>query len=253
MNRKVACLGISLLLVILGTNWSAEAQVDPAIIVGLWDLNEGDGDIATDISGNARDGNIQNAEWDDGQQGKALGFEKGDTVEVVLGEGIIKDKVSIVLWLKFIDMGGQQNYFSIWDSSDHRYVPYKTDGHELRFWSNNWNVGSGFTVKKDTWYHVANVDDGADVSIYVDGELKITQGGAFELTDNNQSSWFATDKGGWLSACMEDEIGIFSDALSANEIRSIMEEGIGWALNGSASVDPFDKAATTWAQLRTQR
>jgi len=39
--------------------------------------------------------------------------------------------------------------------------------NELRFWSNNWNVGSGFSVKKGEWYHVANVYDGKTASVYM--------------------------------------------------------------------------------------
>ncbi|MBD3182294.1 hypothetical protein GF312_08380 [Candidatus Poribacteria bacterium] len=229
--------------------FNSYAQVDPEIIVGLWTLDEGEGDVAGDSSENARDGNITGAEWEDGQFGDALNFEKGDTVEVLLGDGIITDKLTIILWLNFTDLAGQQNYFSIWDSSDKRYVPYKTDTNELRFWTNNWDAGTGFNVEEDTWYHVANVYDGQTGSIYVNGELTGSMPGAFALSENQQSSWFATDKGGWLSSCMEDEIGIFSDALTEGQIKSIMEHGIIWALGGAA-VSSETKLAATWAAIK---
>ena len=228
---------------------SVLAQVDPEFIVGIWSFDEGKGDVATDYSENGRDGDIQGGEWDKGQLGQALKFNKGDTVVVPLGKGIVRDTVSIVLWLQFMDLTGQQNYFSIWDSSNNRYVPYKTDGHELRFWSNNWNIGSTFSVSKDTWYHVANVYDGKTVSIYVDGELKVSQAGAFSLTDTEQTSWFATDKGGWISSCMEDEIGIFTTALGEDDVQNMMEHGINWAAVGAA-VEPLNKVSTIWGQIK---
>ena len=224
-------------------------QVEAEAIVGIWTLDEGKGDIAGDSSVNGRDGDIQNAKWADGKLGKCLNFTKGNTVVVPLGKGIVRDELTVILWLQFSDLTGQQNYFSIWDSSNNRYVPYKTDGHELRFWSNNWNIGSTFTVKKDTWYHVANVYDGKTASIYVDGDLKISQPGAFTLNDTEQTSWFATDKGGWLSACIEDEIGIFTTALDSDEVKNIMDHGINWALAGAA-VEPSDKLSVIWGEMK---
>ena len=42
----------------------------------------------------------------------------------------------------------QQNYFSIWDQSGNRYVPYTRNGPNfLRSWTNNWNVGSGVSCQ----------------------------------------------------------------------------------------------------------
>ena len=250
MRIKLIPLYITLIIFGIVAIEYSEAQVDPEFIVGLWTLDEGEGDIAGDSSENGRDGTVENAEWDDGQFGKCLSFEKGDTVVVPLGSGVVRDQVSVILWLKFLNLSGQQNYFSIWDNSDNRYVPYKTDGNELRFWSNNWNVGSGFIVEKNTWYHVANVYDGETASIYVNGELQVSQPGAFTLNDNEQSSWFATDNGGWLSECVEDEIGIFNTALTEDEVNRIMEHGILWALGG-ASVDKLNKISAVWGMIKT--
>jgi len=254
MRIKLIVRSLCISLIVLGliTVGHSEAQIDSNTIVGIWSLDEGNGDMAGDASENERNGDIQGAKWEKGQVGEALNFEKGDTVVVPLGNGIVRNVVSVVLWLQFSDLAGQQNYFSIWDSSDNRYVPYKTDAHELRFWSNNWNVGSSFIVEKNRWYHVANVYDGKTVSIYVDGELKISQQGTFSLSDNQQTSWFATDKGGWLSSCIEDEIGIFTAALTADEVKFIMEHGISWALSG-APVEQLDKLSTTWGTIKTQR
>jgi len=245
---KAAILLACLLLLGLSVT-SIWAQVEPEFIVGIWSFDEGKGDVAKDYSENGRDGDIQGASWEDGKFGQALSFDKGNTVVVPLGKGIVRDKVSVILWLQFLDLTGQQNYFSIWDSSDNRYVPYKTNGHELHFWSNNWDIGSTFIVEKKTWYHVANVYDGKTVSIYVDGELKVSQPGGFSLTDTQQTSWFATDKGGWLSSCMEDEIGIFTTDLTADDVKNIMEHGINWASVG-ATIEPFLKLSAVWGTIK---
>ncbi|HIM09814.1 TPA: hypothetical protein EYM26_03325, partial [Candidatus Poribacteria bacterium] len=63
----------------------------------------------------------------------------------------------------------------------------------LRCWSNNWNVVSGVTAKKNQWYHVANVYNGKNASIYIDGKLKVSQDvPKFELADQEQTAWLAT-------------------------------------------------------------
>ena len=250
MKKTLVLVFASLFVLGLVAIGNTYAQVDAEFIVGLWPLDEDGGDIAGDTSENARDGVVKGGEWEDGQFGSAINFAKGDTVEIALGNGIITNEVSIVTWLQFTDLAGQQNYFSIWDSSDNRYVPYKTGGNELHFWSNAWDVASGVFVEDGTWYHVANVYDGATVKIYVDGELAVSQGGAFTLSENNQNAWIATDAGGWISACIQDEVGIFSAPLTEAQVKGIMENGIGWAVGGAA-VEPAEKLPTAWGSLKS--
>jgi hypothetical protein len=229
-----------------------EAQVAPDDIVGVWFFDEGKGDTAKDSSANHFDGTIQGAKWDDGKFGKALNFSKGNTVVIPLKDGTVRDKISVLMWINFLDLSGQQNYFSVWDSSSNRYVPYKTDGSELRFWTNNWNHGSGFTVKAKTWYHVANVYDGKTAAIYVDGEQKVSQPGVFSLAADRQTAWVATDRGtGFLSNCIVDDFGLFKVALTKDKVKNIMEKGTAWAL-GLAGVEPSAKLTTTWGTLKTQ-
>ena len=103
----------------------SQAEIDPDKIVGIWLLDEGKGDTAEDASENGRKGTITNSKWVDGKVDGALEIKKGGTVTIPLGKGIIDDKVTFTLWINFTDIAGQQNYFSIWDQSNNRYVPYK--------------------------------------------------------------------------------------------------------------------------------
>ena len=79
------------------------------------------------------------------------------------------------MWIQFTDVSAQQNYFSVWDQSDNRLVPYKDPGNMLRCWSNKWNVASGVSAKNGQWYHIANVYDGKKAKIYIDGKEKASQ------------------------------------------------------------------------------
>ena len=35
----------------------------------------------------------------------------------------MRNKASVIMWLQFTDLGGQQNYFSVWDQNSNRLVP----------------------------------------------------------------------------------------------------------------------------------
>lgn len=229
----------------------SHAEIDPDRIVGIWLLDEGKGDVAEDASENGNIGTITNGKWDKGKFKEAAEIQKGGTVTIPIGKGTIIDKVSFILWLQFTDIGGQQNYFSIWDQSNNRYVPYKNGGNLLRSWTNTWDISSGVTVKAGTWYHVANTYDGKTASIYINGEEKVAQAvPKFELQDQDQTAWLATDKGtGFLSACIMDEVGLFNDALSEEEIQGIMNDGI---YHTAFAVEPSDKLSVLWAKLKEQ-
>lgn len=245
--RVFVCVILALGLV---TSYS-QAKIDPDRIVGIWLMDEGKGDVAEDVSENGREGAITQGNWEEGQFDGALEIKKGGTVTIPLGQGVIEDKVTFALWLQFTDIGGQQNYFSIWDQSNNRYVPYKNGGNLLRSWTNTWDVSSGVTVKAGTWYHVANVYDGDNCRIYIDGEEQVSQKvPKFQLQDQEQTAWLATDKGtGFLSACIMDEVGLFNDALTEDEVQGIMNDGI---YHTAFAVEPFDKLPVLWGKLKVQ-
>ena len=246
-DQILICIALVLSLAISDT----QAEIDPDRIVGIWLLDEGKGDIAEDASENGKKGTITQGKWEKGKFEGAAEIKKGGTVTIPIGKGTIEDKVTFILWLQFTDIGGQQNYFSIWDQSNNRYVPYKNGGNLLRSWTNNWDISSGVTVKDGTWYHIANVYDGETASIYIDGEEKVSQKvPKFQLQDQDQTAWLATDKGtGFLSAVIMDEVGLFNDALTEDEIQNIMKDGI---YHTAFAVEPSDKLSVLWGKLKAQ-
>ena len=252
MNTRFKLLAvIAVCFMVMGLRFS-DAAIDPKNIVGIWLFDDGKGDVAQDASPNGYNGQINGAKWDKGKFDQALSFSKGNTVTIPVGKAAVTDMMSLLMWIQFTDLGGQQNYFSIWDMGDNRYVPYKTDGHEFRSWTNTWNIGSGFTVKAKTWYHVANTYDGKKASIYVDGEQKVSQAvPKFQLLEQEQTAWIATDKGtGFLSACVVDEVGLFNAALSAADVKTVMTKGIHQA---AYAVDPLGKLTTLWGRMKADR
>lgn len=229
----------------------SNAQIDSEKIVGIWLLDETNGDTAEDASENGYNGTITQSDWVTGKVNGALDIKKGGTVTIPFGKGVVTDKMSFILWIKFTDLSGQQNYFSIHDQSGNRYVPYKEGPNVLRSWSNLWNVSSGVTVEAGIWYHVANTYDSNTAKIYVNGEMKVSQSvSKFQLVDEDQTAWLATDKGAsFQSACVMDEVGLFNDALTEEDVQNIMKNGI---YQTTYAVEVSDKLTVQWGKLKAQ-
>ena len=73
--------------------------------------------------------------------------------------------------------------------------------------------------------------------------------GKFELNDEAQTAWLATDKGGWISACVIDEFVFFSRAVTAKQVDEIFTKDVDEAL----SVDGKKRLSTIWADLKNNR
>ena len=84
-------------------------------------------------------------------------------------------------------------------------------------------------------------------SIYINGEEEVSQKvPKFALQDQDQTAWLATDRGtGFQSACIMDEVGLFNEALTADEIQGIMNDGI---FHTAFAVEPSDKLPILWGK-----
>lgn len=72
----------------------------------------------------------------------------------------------------------------------------------------------------------------------------------FQLADQEQTAWLATDQGtGFQSALIMDEVGLFNQSLSKQEVQDIMNEGI---LPTAYSVEPSGKLPVVWGKLKRQ-
>ena len=76
------------------------AQIDSEKIVGIWLLDETNGDTAEDASENGYNGTITQSDWVKGKVNGALDIKKGGTVTIPFGKGVVTDRMSFILWIK---------------------------------------------------------------------------------------------------------------------------------------------------------
>ncbi|MCH8291797.1 LamG domain-containing protein [Candidatus Poribacteria bacterium] len=236
----------------------SNAEVNPANTVAIWLCDEGAGKTVSDSSGNGHDGTFVNNEgWtSDGKFGSALEFsgEAGNYVEIPHDDSLSLTEWTITAWTKLTPpttggwsvvlvkdpANGIQNY-SLDMNGDGRVFAEVTSGGG---WS---DAGSTTTVYDDQWHFLAASYDGTTLRAYVDGVLENEQPfGPGDASDAPVAIGDRLDKSQPIKGTV-DEVGLFSVALSEDDLNTVMETGLG---SGPTAVEPTSKLAATWGQIK---
>ncbi|MBD3184316.1 hypothetical protein GF312_18680 [Candidatus Poribacteria bacterium] len=230
------------------------AKIDPDTIVGLWLFDEGKGDEAKDDV-DKYDGQLEgNPEWVDGKFGKALKFSGSDYIE-------LKDSgpdlhfggtaaFTITAWVQSNGGGTVIGKFN--GGVIGAYIVTITGGivgfhREVA----PWGLSGTKALPAGDFGHLAVTYDGAEMKIYVNGELDTTQKRPAQntdtatpvligarLTNGNPSDFFR----GVL-----DEVALFNVALTEDQIKEVMK-GLSPKLQ---PVSAMEKLMTKWGAIKT--
>ena len=229
----------------------SSAAIDPDAALGIWFFDEGKGGTAKDSSENGNDGEIVDAQWVDGEFGKALKFEGGSHVAV--GDfADYEDKVSIVALIKTPAAPAWSDII-VGPCGD---VILTLKDHKLNFAGQcaqpiPHNTWSKSLLNDDKWHYIAGTYDGKKVNVYVDGELEASNAAAGPFKTGPKYIGSRDDKQEAYTGLI-DEIAFFNVALSENDVKTIADSGLSVVL-GFAAVSPQAKLATAWAKLKTEQ
>jgi len=206
-----------------------------------------------DLSGKGNDGVFDkgNPQWEDGEFGQALLIEQGDFVEIDHDSSLdLKVEHTISFWLRWDGVGsswspfiakrqaGGANYQS-WVGSDRIFDYY----NGVAVVSADTPISLG-----DEWVFLTTTHDGKNtVSFYIDGSFDSEKAQPVG-EPNNFPLLVGQDGVGNFGAGAIDEVAIFNRALTAEEIKKLMEEGV----KAFAAVTSKGKLATTWALIKKQ-
>jgi len=255
---RLTVVCISFIVISLMLTGISNAKIDPKNAMGIWLFNK-KGDVAKDTSENGNDGNIEGSpEWvDDGKFGGGMYFDNTDGQDVVKVPMVIEyDEITVMVWFK--DQGSPVRPRLV--SNEHTDVSntgfqleYDTSGSSSFF-----DVGTGahgkagfnLKAKLDTWYHYAGTYDGSKVKAYIDGELmgEGSASGAIKKTSFDVYigvSTYAVSDG--LKGVLDD-VAILNKALTEDEIKTIMEQGLEKVF--VTAVSPSGKLAMTWGDIK---
>jgi hypothetical protein len=255
-------LGVSLagLMVVTTAANPGLAAIDQGSVVGLWLFDEADGDKVADSSGNGHDGEKGGSiKWVDGEFGTALEFP-GDGADYVSIPH--KDSLSLTEWTIATWVNVQQKDWQLivqksisGTKNNNNYSLYTKPGGGIDFnfytAGGDANIVNGVAIVVDgEWHHVATTYDGRVMYLYIDGELDAEMATTAEpILHDDPLVIGGDDRGAGVQVNGSvDEVGLFNRALSEEDVRSIMENG----LKTATAVSPRGNLATTWAAIRSR-
>jgi len=184
-------------------------------------MDENNGTIAYDSSGNNNDGNISGAEWTTGYVNSALDFDGNDQIVVADDETLrITGDLTIEAYIKTESSQGH-----ILD----KYVPSSPwPGYGSRIYNGKllfWSSGHGSWVEGNKriddgyWHHIAITLNGLNLTFYVDGEVDKS----VTITGTPTSSTYdliigSSPAGGMRLDGILDEIKLYDRAKSSTEL-----------------------------------
>jgi hypothetical protein len=208
---------------------SFPALPNDADMVGYWNFDEGAGTLAVDYSKTNQSLSITNATYSDGISGKCLSFD-GSGDYATSGFITVGSSRSVSLWLYKNVNASIQVPFNL----GHTDGTATKDVMVLSIDASNvlsLTVGNGSTsatstasINNSTWYHIAGVYDGTNVTLYVDAIPDSTPGTiASGLTTGNILSIGAyRNNDQYFFDGFIDEVRIYDKALSINEIKALL-------------------------------
>ena len=222
---------------------SGLAQADEPNLVSHWKFDEGSGTIAYDSAGGNHGALVNGPVWTTGQIGGALSFDGiddyvdcGSAFASVIGSST----KSIMAWVKPRSTSEAARIVTLYRRSD------SSSGFALRFanspaiWSSlymksaysyEW-LDSEVPVERGRWTHIALVQDGSKVELYINGVLeKSANNGAAPALSNPPNAvigaymWWGHYPSGSLDGTIDD-VRIYDRGLSAKEVWAVYLEGL---------------------------
>lgn len=213
-------------------------------LVAWWPLDV-DG---TDASGNGFDGTIEGvvtpAEGASPATGGSLQFDGASRIDVPFDPDLNPESFTVTLWTNAATTAGYASPITSRDdvgggTSTHGYILYNDIDGNWNFWTGDgnpgWDMLQGGPVLVDTWTHVAISYDSATEtkSIYLDGSLvnsesapaQYSQNGTVESENLHLGAGQDDGLNFWFVGLIDD-VALFRVPLSADEIATIIEDGV---------------------------
>lgn len=249
LKRAVPILALFFVSFLTIPSFSA---INPKDILGIWTMDEGNGVLVKDISGNGHDGEIVGkVKWVDGKIGKGLEFS-GGYVKVPHKEDMNLETFSMTAWLNvpsvvapYQMVMGKESWpnrnYSMWLLPDKVNVGITEPADR--------QIQSAAVVVDGKWHHVAATYDKKFLKIFVDGELSNqTALNSKPLQCETPFMIGAQPPGG--SGPVQgkiDEVSVFKSGLEDGDVKRIFNDGLKQLV---VAVNTAGKLAVTWGKIR---
>jgi hypothetical protein len=252
-GSALICLALISTGLIATTSYAEFSEED---IAAMWLFDEGEGDVAEDSSPNGNDAMFNGGpKWTEGKFGKAISLDGADDY-LSAGDSdsldVVGEAMTLLGWINADAFPASWNHLIRKTPENPRIyilgvhntaLPFtflKTDAQQVA------DVQGSTSLPTGEWVHLAMTYNGAEVTIYVNGEVDAISpaSGTIEASDGELRIGRG-DPAGYFTGTI-DEVAIFRVALSPDEIKAIMDEGFA----GFLSVGPTGRLAETWGNIK---
>ncbi|UCG48667.1 MAG: hypothetical protein JSU94_02610 [Phycisphaerales bacterium] len=218
---------------------ASAAGVLRAELVAYWDFDDGRGNIVTDRYG-CNDGNcVGEPNWVEGRTGAALYFDGAeDYIDCGANQVFdINDQITISAWIQVY--GFDKDWQAIISKGDSAWrlqrmaqldtIAFHLSGITLADEEARAHSGvDGMTnVNDGQWHHLVGVYDGQRLCLYINGMLDSALVGSGGISRNTHNVLIGEniERRGRLFYGVIDEVAVFNNALTADEVRKLHSEG----------------------------
>ena len=261
--RKFWLASFSLFVISVLCVATAGAAIDPETLVGLWLFDEGNGKVATDASGNGLDGEFEgNPKWVEGRFGEALELDGAGAHIVIPDHENPTEAITVSIWVKSHTetwnqhgwMVEKREAYIIHPNVDTKNVSWPVGNGGGWNQPRDWRAGEVGPDDITEWHMYTTTYDSKTGrwAIYIDGEEASTMDLAkTPIILDTGPVYIGNDTccAGRFADATVDEVAIFSVALEDDDIKAMYEDGLYFAV---LAVDPADKIATTWADVKVK-
>ncbi len=256
-RRSIIVSAVALLLAGIFVS-STHARIDPGSVVGLWLFDEAGGDKVGDSSGNGHDGDKGGSiKWVGGKFGGALEFpgDSSDYVSIPHEDSLSLTNWTITVWVsvqqKDWQLIVQKSISGTKNNNNYSLYTKPGGGIDFNFYTEGGdaNLLNGTAIAVDgEWHHVATTYDGKVMYLYIDGDLDgETATDAEPVLHTDPLVIGGDDRGAGVQVKgIVDEVALFSKALSEEDVKSIMEDG----LKAATAVSPAGKLTIAWGSIK---
>jgi len=262
---KRLCI-LTLLTFVVSLSLAGMADADPQGLAGWWKLDETSGTTAADSSGNGNHGTLEgDVLWTEGALGGAWeGDGTGDYIRIPHSDSLdLSETVTVAMWLYG---GAGPDMLLCKGSGGGAWVAsysIRMDDAAAHARELNWrgrvgntedSLNSSTAIPQAEWTHAAvtfNVNaSGNNQKIYINGVLDAESRSTNALSSNTDDLLIGADAYGttrWHWQGRFDDVRIYSVALDAAQINSVMAGG---GLEAASGANPTDGATDVYRQAQ---
>jgi hypothetical protein len=215
-------------------------------LVGWWTFDETSGSVAADGSGQGNNGTVVGtALWVPGKIGGAFQFNGSTYINCGRAASLnIRDQITIAFWFKVQAFSNTWEVFLAKGDGAYRASRSGGTGNATHFGISASNYFDAPTVITDNqWHHYCATYNGATAIIYIDGKEDARATYSGQIGDSSNYDLLIGENQqatGRLLHGLMDDIQIYNNALTVDEIQKIMTGLRSAALAGNPS--PEDEA-----------